>query len=598
LDIGEDDTMHRVLIRRAGWAVGAVALAVTGVVVVPHLASADGTEPVAGHGDRAPTAATHRAQMEAVALAQGLERAPEAGFCAGTYQFRTRTGIHCTAGPMLEHMFTPAQLADAATGAAADAPPVAASDGEVNCLGDGSDGKRFQLVYARRRAVTDRYAATAAKMRSWAVTIDQTLQRSAAKTGGDRQARWAVNSACSPTVLNTTVANDVTTFAQLVDALEAQNLTSDTRKYLVAWDDSDTTDAFCGLGQLIPDNRAGPTNYNETQPLGAMFAAVQPSCWTGLVAAHEILHTLGAVQTGAPHVSKYNHCTDDHDLLCYVDGPGTVLTTPCPASHESLYDCNNDDYFSVNPPAGNYLATHWNTATSGWLDPNPPPTPKYAPFTSWSALVERQHRDVVGRAPTVAETTSWVSKGEAGTATAAQLVDSLRRSTENTANVDPTARLYRAFLGRAPDAGGLEFWIGRRRAGTWNLTRMADSFAASNEFKTKYGTLTNRQFVTRIYTDVLGRTADPSGVNYWTGKLDRKERTRGGVMVGFSESGEYLRKQSQNTDVSVAYIFLLDRVPNAAETKAWVDRQVAGTPHTTLIEEILASRAYAVRVAG
>jgi hypothetical protein len=69
-------------------------------------------------------------------------------------------------------------------------------------------------------------------------------------------------------------------------------------------------------------------------------------------------------------------------------------------------------------------------------------------------------------------------------------------------------------------------------------------------------------------------------------------------MVGFSESGEYLRKQSQNTDVSVAYIFLLDRVPNAAETKAWVDRQVAGTPHTTLIEEILASRAYAVRVAG
>ena len=29
----------------------------------------------------------------------------------------------------------------------------------------------------------------------------------------------------------------------------------------------------------------------------------------------------------------------------------------------------------------------------------------------------------------------------------------------------------------------------------------------------------------------------------------------------------------------------------------WVDRQLAGTPHTTLIEEILASSAYAARIA-
>jgi hypothetical protein len=211
--------------------------------------------------------------------------------------------------------------------------------------------------------------------------------------------------------------------------------------------------------------------------------------------------------------------------------------------------------------------------------------------------VQRQHLDVLGRAPTAAESSKWVADLEAGTATRSQLVDALRRSAENTTNVDPTARLYRAFLGRAPDASGLRFWIGRRRAGTWSLTRMADSFASSSEFKTKYGTLTNRQFVTRIYTDVLGRTADANGVNYWTGKLDRKEKTRGGVMVGFSESNEYKRKQAENTDVSVASIFLLGRVPTAAETKAWVDRQLAGTPHTTLIEELLASSAYAARIA-
>ena len=127
---------------------------------------------------------------------------------------------------------------------------------------------------------------------------------------------------------------------------------------------------------------------------------------------------------------------------------------------------------------------------------------------------------------------------------------------------------------------------------------MADSFASSSEFTRKYGTLTNRQFVTRIYTDVLGRTADTSGVNYWTGKLDRKERTRGGVMVGFSESSEYQRKQAQNTDASVAYIVLLGRAPSTAETTAWVSAELGGTPHTSLIEGLLASDGYANRIAG
>lgn len=533
-DIGVIMTGERRRRERARWSAAAVALVIGGVLAVPHVASA--TTP---------------------------DAAPEG---------RLETTVPLSAA-------------------------VSAADHEVNCISTGTDGKRVQLVYARRRSATDRYTATAAKMRTWAPTVDQIFQQSAAKTGGDRQVRWAVSSACTPTVLNIVVGNDVTSFAQLVTALKAQNLTPTDRKYVVAWDDTDRVESFCGLGQVMPDDKAGPTNNNETQPLGAMIAAVEPACWTGQLAAHELIHTLGAVQTSAPHATIYGHCTDGADLLCYADGSGAVIKKVCPTSQAGLFDCNNDDYFHTNPPTGNYLKTHWNPAMSGWLDPNPPPVPKYSPFASWAALVERQHRDVLGRGPTTAESSSWVAKLEGGTATRAQLVDSLRRSSENTSNVDPTARLYRAFLGRAPDASGLEFWIGRRRAGTWSLTRMADSFASSSEFTTKYGTLTNRAFVTRIYTDVLARTADPSGVNYWTGKLDRKERTRGGVMVGFSESSEYLRKQAQNTDVSVATIFLLDRVPTATESTAWVERQIAGTPHTTLLEEILSSSAYASRIA-
>jgi hypothetical protein len=228
--------------------------------------------------------------------------------------------------------------------------------------------------------------------------------------------------------------------------------------------------------------------------------------------------------------------------------------------------------------------------------------PSPYPFTSWSDLVGRVHRDLVGSDPTGAVATSWAGSLAAGTATTGAFADSLRRGTENTANVDPVVRVYRSFLGRAPDAGGLKFWIARKRsvapAKTWNVTQIAEYFTASNEFKTKYGSLTNRQFVTRIYTDVLGRTADTAGVNYWTGKIDSNAKTKAQVMVGFSESGEYKTKQAQNTDVAVAYISLLGRAPTAGEATDWVIRQKAGTTHQVLLTELLGSPGYAQHITG
>ena len=220
------------------------------------------------------------------------------------------------------------------------------------------------------------------------------------------------------------------------------------------------------------------------------------------------------------------------------------------------------------------------------------PTSPYAPEASWAAWVARQHRDVLGRDPSPAESATWVSRLTATPTDKGAMVDALRRSAASTQAVDPAVRLYRAFLGRAPDVSGLEFWIGRRRAGTWTLVRMADHFAASSEFLRKYGTLSDEQFVRRIYVDVLGRAADPSGVAYWTGRLSTKARSRGSVMVGFSESSEYQRKQAENTDLAVAYALLLGRQPDGAEAADWVASQKAGMAHADLLREVLDSVEY------
>lgn len=234
------------------------------------------------------------------------------------------------------------------------------------------------------------------------------------------------------------------------------------------------------------------------------------------------------------------------------------------------------------------------SATSNPVEPGVP----FAPYSSWNTFVAGTFTDITASPPTAAEQSAWVAALAGGTVSKGGFVEVLRRGPDNTAAVDPVARLYRAFLGRAPDASGLRFWIARKRAGTWSVTKMADAFAGSSEFKTKYGTLTNRQFVTRIYDDVLQRTADAGGVDYWTAKLDTKQKTRGGVMVGFSESNEYRTKQRANTDIAIAHTFLLRRAATAAEAADWSIRLAAGTTHVDLLCELLESAAFAQRFAG
>jgi hypothetical protein len=108
---------------------------------------------------------------------------------------------------------------------------------------------------------------------------------------------------------------------------------------------------------------------------------------------HELIHILGGVNRAAPH-SGGGHCWDFWDAMCSDDTPpfndgfvtdpdtGAVIPVPpspgsavCPSDGSAegvnntlLLDCNNDDYFSMAPPNGNYLAHCWNTARSNFLE--------------------------------------------------------------------------------------------------------------------------------------------------------------------------------------------------------------------------------------
>jgi len=114
------------------------------------------------------------------------------------------------------------------------------------------------------------------------------------------------------------------------------------------------------------------------------------------------------------------------------------------------------------------------------------------------------------------------------------------RSTGNGVD-DSIVRLYEAVFQRAPDSGGLEFWVSRYRKGQ-SLTSIATFFTASAEFDARFGQLNSGDFVKLLYRHVLHREADLGGYNYWAPRVENRSLSRGGLVVQFSESAEFVSR--------------------------------------------------------
>ena len=68
------------------------------------------------------------------------------------------------------------------------------------------------------------------------------------------------------------------------------------------------------------------------------------------------------------------------------------------------------------------------------------------------------------------------------------------------------------------------------------------------------GTLGGPKFVDLVYNNVLGRPPDPGGRAFWVAELSSGRRERGAVMVGFSESPEFVVKTGTTPPVPAAAI--------------------------------------------
>jgi hypothetical protein len=329
----------------------------------------------------------------------GLTPAPPGSLCAGSYQLDDQTCTHgpdrAPAGlavrrdqppvtakapapvpPARESGPVPADAEivrdEGGSALAPDAPALIpdAAPGEadfvmgmhdVACEGDGRSGKRVEVLYLHEFGTPSRYSDFVGSIRTWSAGVDGIIDASAAETGGSRHVRFVTTPQCKVDVAEVQVpGTSLASFARTIRALRTLGYNRTDRKYLMFAD----ANVYCGIGTYIADRRPGLGNRNNGGP---SYGRVDAGCWSSIVAAHELTHTLGSILAGSPNASGAGGCTDDYDLLCGPDRSGKPVRAACPRKHETRLDCGHDDYFNTNPRPGSYLARNWNVAQSEFL---------------------------------------------------------------------------------------------------------------------------------------------------------------------------------------------------------------------------------------
>lgn len=143
------------------------------------------------------------------------------------------------------------------------------------------------------------------------------------------------------------------------------------------------------------------------------------------------------------------------------------------------------------------------------------------PQARYTVQIERDGVTVIDRSG--AEGTDQLSEVEFlsfGDAVDFNLADQVGIASLSAEEIATFVELYIAYFNRAPDAEGLNFW-GSAFANGFSLEEIATLFLDQNETRETYpDTLSTIEFVTQVYSNVLGRTPDQGGLEFWAGAVD------------------------------------------------------------------------------
>jgi hypothetical protein len=245
--------------------------------------------------------------------------------------------------------------------------------------------------------------------------------------------------------------------------------------------------------------------------------------------------------------------------------------------------------------------------------------------TGEKSLVTHYYESILRRTPDAGGKAFWQSEAarvaslganvdEAWYALAAQFYMSAEYTALQRDNTGFVTDLYNTFFDRAPDAGGLAYWLGQIAGGMPRSALLA-SFMYSAEFanltQSVFGTGTSRaesDIVTDFYRGLLDRLPDSDGYTYWTGQF-RAAQCQGSAAVyaqsdaiskAFVNGAEYAARNRSNADyVSDLYTTFMRRGGDASGIAAWQQKLDSGALTREQVRQaFVGSTEFAQRVAA
>jgi hypothetical protein len=211
-----------------------------------------------------------------------------------------------------------------------------------------------------------------------------------------------------------------------------------------------------------------------------------------------------------------------------VNGTGSGAQT-----YAAVYVCNT-------PPSDNYLGLTYNGSSANETFSSGIGSDTIDGGPGFDTVIYNCNRDSFTIVKTL---TGWTVSSKAEGIDTLANVERIRFGNETLAldisgNAGQAYRIYQAAFDRVPDNGGLKYWIGRMDAGT-TLERVAAEFIGSPEFQALYGAYpSNAEFLTKLYKNVLHRTPDQGGYDWWLAELNAGRYDKVKALASFSESPE------------------------------------------------------------
>ncbi|MFZ6775066.1 DUF4214 domain-containing protein, partial [Undibacterium sp. SXout7W] len=116
-------------------------------------------------------------------------------------------------------------------------------------------------------------------------------------------------------------------------------------------------------------------------------------------------------------------------------------------------------------------------------------------------------------------------------------------------------QLYVAYFNRPADPAGLNYWNTVVAANKGSTTAVSAAFAGSAEYKAAYAGLNSTQIVDRVYQNLFGRAAEPSGLAYWALALDQKNTTIDNVVTIIATAAQGTDATAYKNKVTAATSF-------------------------------------------